>query len=198
MPAASRVAGRKPIHAAQCVDIGVRPQHVARLHREESDHRLAIEGPFDLGDEVHHRLRMLVSDVEQSVRLVGGRRVRSTHELHVGRRRLVENGGDAGHDVTDISEIALQFAVVEDFDGAALENCARKKEVGHIRPAPRAIDREEAQSRRGQAVEMAVAVCHQLVGLLGCGLEAHGMVDALPIVKWRNLLAVVHAWALLA
>ena len=44
-------------------------------------------------------------------------------------------------------------------------------------PAPGPVDGEEAQARDRQAVEMAVGVGHQLVGLLGRRVEAERMVD---------------------
>jgi len=39
--------------------------------------------------------------------------------------------------------------------------------------SPRAVDGEEAQAGGGDAVKLAIGVCHQFVALLGGGIEAH-------------------------
>ena len=59
---------------------------------------------------------------------------------------------------------------------------------GHVRAAPGAVDREEAQARAGQAVQMAVGMGHELVALLGGRVQAHGVVH---VVVLREGLAGV-------
>ena len=47
---------------------------------------------------------------------------------------------------------------------------------GHVRTLPGSVDREEAQTRRRQPVQVRVRVRHQLVGLFRGGVEADRMV----------------------
>jgi hypothetical protein len=85
--------------------------------------------------------------------------------------------------------------VVEDVDRPAFEDGLGEQEQRHVRPAPRAIDREEAQAGGRQAVEMAVGVRHQLVGLLGRGVQADRVVDAVVLGERHLGVAAVDAGA---
>ena len=65
--------------------------------------------------------------------------------------------GDAVHgahhaldDVARRSEVAPVVAVVEHVDRLAREDVLREQEQRHVRPAPRAVHREEAQAGRRQ------------------------------------------------
>ena len=66
-----------------------------------------------------------------------------------------------------------------------------KELQGHVRAAPGAVDREEAQARAGQAVQMAVGVGHELVALLGRGVERDRRVDAVLLAEGYLLVAAV-------
>ena len=76
-------------------------------------------------------------------------------------------------------EVASHPSVVEDPDRSPRQHRVGEQPKRHVRATPGAIDREEAQPGRRQVVEMAVAVRHQLVRLLGGGVEADGMIDVL-------------------
>ena len=54
---------------------------------------------------------------------------------------------------------------------------AGEGEERHVGPAPWAVDREETQPGARQPVEVGVGVGHQLVGLLGGGVERQRVVD---------------------
>ena len=56
---------------------------------------------------------------------------------------------DALDDVVDVGEVALHPPVVEDLDRLACEDASRENEERHVRPAPGAVDGEEAQAGVG-------------------------------------------------
>ena len=80
------------------------------------------------------------------------------------------------HDVVDIGEVALAVAIVENLDCLAFHQFVGKAEVCHIGTAGGAIDGKEAEAGRGDVVELAIGMGHQLVALLRGGVEAHGVV----------------------
>src|SRR5215218_8897547 len=79
-------------------------------------------------------------------------------------------------DIVDVGEIPPHVAVVVHVDGASLQYSLCELEVGHIRASPGAVDGKKPQARGRQAVEVAVGVSHQLVGLLCGRIEAHRMI----------------------
>ena len=99
---------------------------------------------------------------------------------------------DAFHDVIDIGEVAAAVAVVVDLYGLATEQAVGEAKVGHVGPSGGAIDGEEAQAGGGYVVELAVAVGHKLVALLGGGIEAHGVVHAVVGAEGHFLVAAIH------
>ena len=92
---------------------------------------------------------------------------------------MVHDPHHALNNVIYVGEVSFHLAVVEDLNGSFFQNSLGEKKKGHVRTAPRPVDREETQARCGQAVEVAVTVSHELVGLLcGC-IYADGMVDVM-------------------
>ena len=83
--------------------------------------------------------------------------------------------------VIDIGEVATAVAVVIDLDGLAAEQLVGEAKVGHIGPSGGAIDGEEPQAGAGDVVELAIAVGHELVALLGGGIQGDGIVH--PVVR---------------
>lgn len=75
------------------------------------------------------------------------------------------------------------LAVIEQANWLAGQHGARKQEKSHIRAAPRAIYSKEAQAGGRQAIEVAVAVCHQLVGSLGGSVELQRVAGAVFLTK---------------
>lgn len=68
--------------------------------------------------------------------------------------------------------------MVVDIDGLAFQHTLGELEQRHIRAPPRPIDREEAQAGGRQPIQMRVGVRHQLVGLLGGGIQGNRVIDA--------------------
>lgn len=89
--------------------------------------------------------------------------------------------------VVDIGEVALAVAIIENPDGFAFHQLIGEAEVSHVGTASRAINCKEAQAGRGNVVELRVGMGHQLVALLGGGIEAHGVVH-LVVCRIRHLL----------
>ncbi len=135
-----------------------------------------------------------IADVVDPERRVGGGGVGIRgFPVRVGRRDEVRGADHALDDVVDIGEVAAVAAVVEDLDRAAREDGVGEFHRRHVGPAPGAVDREEAQARAGQAVEMGVGMRHQLVGALGGGVELERMVDALALLEGHGGVGAVDA-----
>src|SRR5690606_12035884 len=94
-------------------------------------------------------------------------------------RHLIEHPHHALHDVVYVREAAAVLAVVEDLDRLVSQDRPGEQEQRHVWPAPRAVDREEAQACRRYPVEMGVAVRHHLVRLLGGGVERQRVLGGL-------------------
>ncbi len=106
---------------------------------------------------------------------------------------VLHHSHDAFDNVIDKSEVALALAVVENLDGLARLELVGETEVCHVRAASWAVDRKETQPRARDVVELAVGVCHELVALLGGGVQRDRVID-LVVGGIRNLLvAAVHA-----
>ena len=97
------------------------------------------------------------------------------------RGGAVEHLHHAFGNVVDIGEVAHHLAVIEDVDRPALEDRLGEQEQRHIRPAPGPVDGKKAQAGGRQPVQMAVGMRHQLIGLLGRGIEADRVVDVVPL-----------------
>src|SRR6266508_2797686 len=75
-------------------------------------------------------------------------------------------------DVVHVGEVALHPAVVEHLDRLALEDRLREQHGRHVGPSPWPVDGEEPESGRRDVEQVRVGVRHQLVRLLGRGVEA--------------------------
>lgn len=91
------------------------------------------------------------------------------------------------HDVIDIGKVAFAVAVVEDLDGLAFTEFVGEAEIRHVRTAGRTIDRKETETCGRDIVELRIGMGHELVALLGRGIEAHRIVH-LVISRIRHLL----------
>ena len=96
------------------------------------------------------------------------------------------------HDVVDVGEIAAHEPLVEHPDRLVGQDRPREQHWRHIRSAPWAIHSDEAQASGGQAVEVAVGVGHQLIGLLGGGIQAHRVVHRLVLGKREISVPSIH------
>lgn len=91
------------------------------------------------------------------------------------------------HDVIDIGKIAFAVSVVEDLDGLAFTEFVGEAEICHVGTAGRTIDRKETETCGRDIVELRIGMGHELVALLGRGIEAHRVVH-LVISRIRHLL----------
>lgn len=149
-------------------------------------HALLHQHALQRVDEVEKVLGMRVADVVDAVR---GERQPVLAHLHLGRG--VHDAPDALDDVVDVGEVAAAVAHVEDLDGVAAAQLLGESEVGHVGPAHGTIHREEAQSGRRDGVELGVGGGHELVGLLGGGVERHRRVHAVLLGERHLLVAAV-------
>jgi hypothetical protein len=76
-------------------------------------------------------------------------------------------------DIVDVGEVALQGAVAEHRQRLPGQKLLGETEVSHVRPSPWPVNGEEAQPGGAKAVQVAVDVRHQLIGLLGRGVQRH-------------------------
>ena len=102
---------------------------------------------------------------------------------------------DAFHNVINVGKVAAAVAVVVNLNGLATQQLVGEAKVGHIGTTGRAIDGEEAQARGGDVVKLAVAMRHQLVALLGGGIEAHGVVHTVVGAERHLFVAAIDAGA---
>lgn len=167
--------------ALQFAHIRVRLIDIARLHWQELLLCRLADGLFQHLNEVHELLRLVVADVVDLVAVA---------EL-IRLRRIAEHVLDARDDVIDIGEVAVHIAVVVNLDGLAPADLVSELEIRHIRTAERSVDREEAQPRRRNPIEMAVSVRHELIRLLRRRIEADRMVDIVRRRERRLLLIAI-------
>lgn len=176
--------------------VGVGDGHVAGLHRHEllvglkvvigGKHALLHQHALQRVDEVEQVLGMRVADVVDAVR---GEGQPVLAHLHLGGG--VHDALDALDDVVDVGEVAAAVAHVENLDGLPAAQLLREAEVGHVGPAHGAVNREEAQAGGRDGVELGVGGGHELVGLLGGGVERHRRVDAVLLGERHLLVAAV-------
>ena len=166
--------------------------HVARLHGHEflvgikvivlgqdtGTHQLFLQD----GHEVEEVLGRVVADV---IYLVRGNGQSVFTVLLLGG--VLHDAHHSLHDVVDIGEVALAVAIIENLDGVAFHQLVGEAKVSHIWTAGGAIDGKESEAGRGDVVELAIGMGHQLVALLGGGVEAYGVVH-LVVCRIRHLL----------
>ena len=80
------------------------------------------------------------------------------------------------YDIIYECKIAFAVAIVKNLDSLAFHQFVGEAEVRHIGTTGGAIDGKEAEAGRGDVVELAISMGHQLVALLRGGVEAHGVV----------------------
>lgn len=176
----------------QGLRVGVGHGHVTRLHGHEFLVGLEVvvlgedAGTDQLflkdGYEVKEVFGRVVTDVVHLVR-GDGESVLAVLLL----RGVLHDAHHSLHDVIDIGEVALAVAIIENLDGLAFHQLVGEAEVRHVGTTGGAIDGKEAEAGRGDVVEFAIGMSHQLVALLGGGVEAHGVVH-LVVCRIRHLL----------
>ena len=151
---------------------------VVVLGQDTSTHQLFLQDGYEV-EEVFGRV---VADVIYLVRW-DGESVLAVLLL----RGVLHDAHHSFHDVVDIGEVALAVAIIEYLDGIAFHQLVGEAEVSHVGTACGAIDGEETEAGRGDVVELAISMGHQLVALLRGGVEAYGVVY-LVVCRIRHLL----------
>lgn len=123
------------------------------------------------GYEVEEVLGRVVADVIYLVR-GDGQSVLAVLLL----RGVLHDTNHSLHDVVDIGEVALAVAIVEYLDGLAFHQFVGEAEVSHVGTTGGTIDGKEAEAGRGDVVELAISMGHQLVALLGSCIKRHGII----------------------
>ena len=173
-----------------CVCIGY--GHITWLHRNKflvglevvvlgqhaGTHQLFLQD----GHEVEKVLGGVVADV---VHLVRGDGKSVLAVLLLGG--VLHDAHHSLHDVVDIGEVSLAVAIVENLDGLAFHQLVGEAEVSHVGTTSWAINCKEAEAGRGDVVELAIGMGHQLVALLRGGVEAYGVVH-LVVCRIRHFL----------
>ena len=85
-----------------------------------------------------------------------------------------------------MGKVSPHPAMVKEPDRRALHNRLGEDEYRHIGTAPRPVNGKETQTRHRKAVEMAIRMSNQLIGLLRGRVEAHRMVG-LIVHRKRHL-----------
>ena len=106
-------------------------------------------------------------------------------------RSLGHDTDDALNDIIDIGEVTTAVAIVEDFDGLALQELVGEAKIGHIGATSRAIDGKEAQACGGDIVEFRIAMGEELVGLLRSRIEGDRVIYTIVGREWHLLVAAV-------
>lgn len=138
------------------------------------------------GHEVEKVLGRVVADVVHLVR-GDGESILAVLLL----RGVLHDAHHSLHDVVNIGEVALAVAIVEYLDGLAFHQLVGEAEVSHVGTTCGAIDGEETEAGRGDVVEFAISMGHQLVALLGGGVEAHGIVYLVVCRVWHFFVAAI-------
>ena len=189
-----RGAGAEAGCPGQGRGVGIGAVDVPCLHRKELLAGLAPCRLLDARDVVHQPCGGRVADVVDAVGRRGGGRVgRPGVPPGIALRDDVRDAHYPLDDVVDVGEVAPHVAVVEDLDGAVVEYGVHEEEGRHVGTSPRPVDGEEAQPRGRQSVQLGVGVRHQLVALLGGGIQAHRMGYAVVLGEGNLAVEAVDA-----
>ena len=79
--------------------------------------------------------------------------------------------------VVNIGKVSAHAPLVKNLDGLAAHNGRGKQVQGHVGPAPGAINGKKAQTRAGNAEQMAVGVGHEFIAFLGGRVQTYRVVN---------------------
>src|SRR4051812_33182871 len=91
-----------------------------------------------------------------------------TFPTGVNLSRLIKNSYDAFSDVVDVGKVPLHLAKIEYLDRLVLDDGLGKEKQRHIGPTPGAIHGKKAKAAAWHAIEMRIAMGHELIGLFCC------------------------------
>ena len=187
----------KAIITLQASAVRIGDRHIAGLHAYElpvafeivvlGQYTRANEFLLQSGDVVQQVFGCAAADVVDSV----GRQREAVFSGLLLRGSL-HNTNNSFDDVVDVGEVALAVAVVEDLNGLACLQFLRCGEVEHVRTACRAINSEEPETGGRNIVELAVAVCQELVGLFSGRVEGDRVIDLVFNCEGHFFVAAVY------
>src|SRR5262245_46793689 len=167
---ADRCVGPKTDGAFEVGGVRAGLRDVAWLHRKQLPDRWFSEGLLDEPHDLGHLDRFAIADVVDPPRCRTGCRV-ILGPGRIRRRRAPHEPHDRFNRVIDIGEVPAHVTAVEELDRSTLEDRFGEQPHGHVRTAPRAVDREKSQTRRREGKQMGIGVGHQLVCPLGGAVE---------------------------
>src|SRR6266481_5688404 len=173
----NRCLGPKADVARQIPDIGEGFGYVSGLHRQHILYRRAAQLLLQQRHQVHKLFRVVIADIVEPRRRSPRALVSCGNAIHEARYYT--------GDVIDIGEVAAHLAMVKQPDWLAFNDRLGKQKNRHVGPSPWPVDREEPQAGDRKAVEVTVGMRHQLVGLLGRGVETNGMIGPVIDRKWQ-------------
>src|SRR5690606_3741012 len=160
--------GGVAIVAAYVADVRVSGVDIARLHWQHPLLGLLPEQPLEQLDHVQQLLGMVVAKVVDLVR-----------HIHSARHgALGNNRFDRIDDVVDVRKSPSPAAAGVHVDRLARHDGIGELVVRHVRSAQRTVDGEETQAGDRKPVQMRIGMRHQLVRLLGGGIQRYRGVDA--------------------
>jgi len=138
------------------------------------------------GDKIEEVLRGAAADIVDGI----GRQGQAVLPGGLFRRTL-HDAKDAFHDVVHVGKVPLTVAVVEDLNRLARGQLLRGGEIEHIRPPRGTVDREEAEPRGGDVVELRIAVGQQFVALFCCRIQGYRVIYLVLGAERHLLIAAV-------
>jgi len=171
--------------------VGPSCRDVALLHGHIIANGLLADFSLDGVYEVQEANFVGIANIDDPERRGGAQAVawRNVFDLFGALWDCINEAGDAADEVFDISEVAPHLAIIVDVDRFSIDDVPHKFEVGHVWPAPRPVDREEAEHGDRQVVDMRVAVAHRLIGELRCRIEGERVATRSVSVKGISVLA---------
>ena len=100
-------------------------------------------------------------------------------ERAISHSRLIEDSDYAFGNVINISKITLHLSVVEYLNRFSFYDRFCEYEQGHIGTAPGTVHGKETKPTARDAIQMRVAMGHQFIGLLRCGVKRYRMIDVI-------------------
>ena len=158
--------------------VGIGHIHIAGLHGLHDLLGLLPYRLLNLTDEIHQFHGVRTTDVIHTERHVVG-----TVCCHW---RFVQTLDGTVGNVVDIGEIANHVAIVEYLYRLTLTDGTGKEHRSHVGTSPWSVDREVTESGGRNAIQLTVAMGHQLVGFLAGSIQTDRIVH-LVILRERGL-----------
>ena len=97
------------------------------------------------------------------------------------------------YDIINVGKVPAAVAIVVNLYCLPGQQFVGEAEVCHVRTSGRAVNGEEPQTCGRDIVQLGVAMCEEFVALLGCRIEAHGIVHTVIGAEGNFLVSAVDA-----